>query len=56
MSGHNIYEFKFNDMYKLYVAKAEKKNRKSEEVDEIICWLTGYTRLQKEMRQLANDI
>ena len=26
----------------MYVAKAERKNRTKEEVDQIICWLTGY--------------
>ena len=26
-----------------YITKAEKKNRTKAEVDEIICWLTGYT-------------
>ncbi len=44
MSGHNIYEFKFREMYKLYVAKAERKGRSSDEVDEVIAWLTGYTK------------
>ncbi len=43
MSTHNIYTFKWNEMRKLYKAKAERKNRTCAEVDEIICWLTGYT-------------
>ncbi len=43
MSGHNIYTFKFNEMYKLYTAKIERKGRVSEELDEVICWLTGYS-------------
>lgn len=30
-------------VYPLYVEKAEKKGRTKAEVDEIICWLTGYT-------------
>jgi len=33
----------FTTVYPLYVAKAERKNRTREEVDTIICWLTGYT-------------
>lgn len=38
-------------VYPHYVAKAEKKNRTKKEVDQIICWLTGYS--QKELdRQL----
>ena len=43
MSGHSIYTFKFNEMYKLYTAKIERKGRVSEELDEVICWLTGYS-------------
>lgn len=34
---------KFAGVYPLYIQKAEKKGRKKEEVDEIICWLTGYS-------------
>lgn len=33
----------FASVYPHYVAKAEKKGRTKKEVDEIICWLTGYT-------------
>lgn len=43
MSTHRIYTFKFNEMYKLYLAKVEKKGRTPEELDEVISWLTGYT-------------
>ena len=32
----------FAGVYPHYVAKAEKKGRTQSEVDEIICWLTGY--------------
>lgn len=32
----------FSKVYPLYVQKAERKNRTKAEVDEIICWLTGY--------------
>ena len=32
----------FAGVYPLYVQKAEKKGRTKEEVDTIICWLTGY--------------
>lgn len=30
-------------MYPHYVQKAEKKGREKKEVDEVICWLTGYS-------------
>ena len=41
----------FAGVYPHYVAKAEKKNRTKAEVDEIICWLTGYT-----LESLQNQI
>lgn len=34
----------FASVYPLYIAKAEKKGRTKAEVDEIIHWLTGYTK------------
>ena len=43
MSAHSVYTFKFNEMYKLYIAKIERKGRVSHELDEVICWLTGYS-------------
>jgi hypothetical protein len=40
---HRIYKTSFASVYPLYVAKAERKGRRRGEVDEIICWLTGYS-------------
>ncbi len=40
---HRIYTMSFAGVYPHYVAKAEKKGRTRQEVDEVICWLTGYT-------------
>lgn len=42
MTKHRIYTMSFSRVYPEYVAKAEKKGRTKTEVDEIICWLTGY--------------
>ncbi len=42
MSEHRVFAMKFATVYPMYVAKAERKNRTKREVDEIICWLTGY--------------
>lgn len=42
MTKHRIYTTKFSDVYALYIQKAERKNRSKAEVDQIICWLTGY--------------
>jgi hypothetical protein len=44
---HRIYTTSFASVYPYYVAKAERKGRTKAEVDEIICWLTGYS--QKEL-------
>mgnify|MGYP005859662859 CR=1 FL=1 len=40
---HRIYKMSFASVYPHYVAKAEKKGRTKQEVDEIIRWLTGYS-------------
>lgn len=41
--NNRIYTMPFSRVYPLYVAKAKRKGRTKAEVDEIICWLTGYT-------------
>ena len=46
MSKHRVYAMKFAKVYPLYVQKAERKSRTKEEVDQVICWLTGYDRAQ----------
>jgi hypothetical protein len=38
-----FFSMSFSSIYPLYVNKAERKGRTKEEVDKIICWLTGYT-------------
>lgn len=40
-------------MYPLYVQKAQRKNRTKDEVDQIICWLTGYdsTGLEQQIEE-----
>ncbi|MBK1813144.1 DUF2200 domain-containing protein [Clostridium sp. YIM B02505] len=48
MEKHKIYTMSVASVYPLYVAKAEKKGRTKAEVDEIICWLTGYSQEQLE--------
>lgn len=40
---HRIFTTAVADVYPHYVAKAERKGRTQAEVDEIICWLTGYS-------------
>jgi len=55
-SSHRLFGMKFGKVYPLYVQKAERKNRTKEEVDRIICWLTGYDQagLQQQI-ELEND-
>lgn len=43
MSRHRIYSMSMASVYPLYIAKAERKGRSKEEVDEIIRWLTGHS-------------
>ena len=38
-----VFRMSFAGVYPLYVQKAEGKGRKKQEVDEVICWLTGYS-------------
>lgn len=49
--NHRVFAMKFADVYPLYVQKAERKQRTKVEVDQVICWLTGYNQagLQQQM-------
>ncbi|MBO6538996.1 MAG: DUF2200 domain-containing protein [Rhizobiaceae bacterium] len=42
MKKHCIFGMSFASVYPHYIAKAEKKGRSRQEVDEIIAWLMGY--------------
>ena len=55
MSKHRIYGMIFASVYPMYVAKAEKKGRSKQEVDEIIRWLTGYSQ-KKLQAQLDREV
>lgn len=56
MPEHKIFSMPFANVYPMYVKKAERKNRSQAEVDEIICWLTGFNQHQLEMQiKLDND-
>jgi len=57
MPTHRVFAMKFASVYPMYVAKAERRNRTRQEVDQIICWLTGYDQagLQRQIEQ-QNDI
>lgn len=49
MPKHRIFTTPFASVYPAYINKAEKKGRTRAEVDEIICWLTGYD--QKSLQE-----
>jgi len=56
MPKHRIFTTEFSKVYPLYVQKAERKSRTKKEVDQIICWLTGYTQagLEKQIDQQSD--
>src|SRR6187402_719177 len=43
MDRQRVFKMSFAGVYPHYVQKAEKKGRTKKEVDEVICWLTGYS-------------
>jgi hypothetical protein len=53
VTKHRVFAMEFAKVYPLYVHKAESKNRTKGEVDQIICWLTGYDHagLQRQIEQ-----
>ena len=44
MARMNLRTMKFSKVYPLYIQKVERKGRTKDEVDEVICWLTGFDR------------
>ncbi len=43
MNSEKLYAMKMKDLYQLYVAKTERKNRTKSEVDDLMIWMMGYT-------------
>lgn len=64
MSYHRVYKMLFAKVYPLLLDKVERKDRTKAELDEIICWLTGYApaglqRLideEKDMETFINEV
>ncbi|MBK9007567.1 MAG: hypothetical protein CNIPEHKO_01365 [Anaerolineales bacterium] len=56
-SNDRVFRYIFANVYPLYIQKAERKNRTKKEVDQVICWLTGYTQagLQQQIKK-GNDL
>jgi hypothetical protein len=40
--SHRIFTTSFASVYPHYVTKVEKKGRTKDELDRVICWLTGF--------------
>lgn len=55
MNNEKIYGMLFSKVYPMLYAKAERKGKTREEVDEITSWLTGYS-AEELSRLLYTDI
>jgi len=42
MTGHRLFAMPFAAVYPAYLNKATRKGRTKDELDRVICWLTGY--------------
>lgn len=51
-----VFRMKFSGLYPLYIQKVEKKGRTRDELDTVICWLTGYSKegLDRQVAQQVN--
>ena len=43
MNNDKVFQMDFGKVYRLLLDKAARKGRTKAEVDEVICWLTGYS-------------
>ncbi len=55
MEKPRIFTMPFSSVYPLYLQKAERKGRTTEEVNEIIFWLTGYDEHSLQ-QQIINEV
>lgn len=57
MRQDRVFKIRFASLYPLYLKKAESKGRSKEEVEQAICWLTGYDQdgLQRQVES-DNDL
>lgn len=55
-NNQRVYKMSVASVYPLYIEKVEKKGRTQEELDEVMCWLTGYDEagLQEELEKQTN--
>lgn len=46
MENSKVYQMSFAKIYPMLIAKVEKKGRTRDEIDQVTCWLTGYSKEQ----------
>lgn len=46
MENNKVYQMSFAKIYPMLISKVEKKGRTREEIDQVTCWLTGYSKEQ----------
>lgn len=57
MKKERVYAIRFASLYPLYVKKVETKGRTRQEVEQVICWLTGHTpRTLAEQIERGSDL
>lgn len=54
-NNERLFNMAFSSVYPHYLTKAISKNRTQAEVDEVICWLTGYSPSELK-RQVDNNV
>jgi hypothetical protein len=56
MDYARVFSYSFASIYRLYIAKVEKKGRTQEELNTVLFWLTGYNNktLQKQIDSKAD--
>lgn len=55
MQLERVFAYSFASIHKLYVQKVERKDRTRAELDEALCWLTGYDKKQLA-KQIAREV
>lgn len=54
MENHKVFDMPFSKVYGLLVAKAERKGRTKDEVNQLASWLTGYSPAEIDELALGN--
>lgn len=55
MQLERVFAYSFASIHKLYVQKVERKGRTRAELDEVLCWLTGYD-AKKLAKQIEREV